>query len=205
MSQAVERARPLKSDGFRTLAVHIDSEPDPITGTDIPPISLSTTFAQSSVGVHKDYEYSQSRSYDTLGKLAKCSARNARQKGRVLSMNDVYGGTFGYLKRVAGELRGVETSFVELEEATEEHDFNAIRDDTKVVLISDSGVRNLYQNVCYSEIYQGGLLIRSSSLFLPSVKNSALYPLHIFGSRTAIVVLSFQNSMEVAEVLEAVH
>ncbi|SJL04839.1 uncharacterized protein ARMOST_08210 [Armillaria ostoyae] len=71
MSQAVERARPLTSDGFRTLAVHVDSEPDPITGTDIPPISLSTTFAQSSVGVHKDYEYSQSRSYDTLGKLAK--------------------------------------------------------------------------------------------------------------------------------------
>ncbi|SJL04833.1 uncharacterized protein ARMOST_08204 [Armillaria ostoyae] len=132
MSQAVERARPLTSDGFRTLAVHVDSEPDPITGTDIPPTSLSMTFAQSSIGVHKGYEYSQSRSYDTLGKLAKCSTRNARQKGRVLSMNDVYGGPFGYLKRVAGVLRGVETSFVELEEATEEHNFNAIRDDTKL-------------------------------------------------------------------------
>ncbi|KAK0441435.1 hypothetical protein EV421DRAFT_1736883 [Armillaria borealis] len=191
MSQDIERARPLTSDGFRTLAVHVDSEPDPITGIDIPPISLSTTFAQSSVGIHKGYEYSQSRSYDTLGKLVKCSTRNTRQKGRVLSMNNVYGGTFGYLKRVAGELRGVETSFVELEEATEEHTFNAIRDDTKVVLISDSGVGNLNQNVRYGEFHQGGLLICSSSLFLPSVKNFAPYPLHIFGSRTAIVVLSF--------------
>ncbi len=46
-------------------------------------------------------------------------------------MNDVYGGNPGYLKCIAGELQGVETSFVELEEAAEEH-INSIRDDTKV-------------------------------------------------------------------------
>ncbi|KAK0442881.1 hypothetical protein EV421DRAFT_1903857 [Armillaria borealis] len=57
--------RPLTSDGFRILAVHIDSEPDPVTGADILPISLSTTFAQSSASVHKGY----STPYDALGKL----------------------------------------------------------------------------------------------------------------------------------------
>ncbi|KAK0442835.1 hypothetical protein EV421DRAFT_1903815 [Armillaria borealis] len=50
-------------------------------------------------------------------------------------MNNVYGGTLGYLKRVAGELLGVETLFVELVEATEEHNFNAIRDATKLTWI----------------------------------------------------------------------
>ncbi len=44
-------------------------------------------------------------------------------------MNDIYGGTLGYL---TGGLQGVETSFIELEDAAEEHSFNAIRDDTIV-------------------------------------------------------------------------
>ena len=36
------------------------SRPDPSTGAVVPPISLSTTFAQSEVGVHQGYEYSRS-------------------------------------------------------------------------------------------------------------------------------------------------
>lgn len=39
--------------GFSTRAIHIGSEPDPITGAVIPPISLSTTYKQDAVGVHK--------------------------------------------------------------------------------------------------------------------------------------------------------
>jgi cystathionine gamma-lyase len=45
---------------FNTLAVHAGQEPDPHTGAVIPPISLSTTFAQSSAGVHKGFDYSRS-------------------------------------------------------------------------------------------------------------------------------------------------
>lgn len=39
--------------GFSTRAIHVGSEPDAVTGAVIPAISLSTTYKQDSVGVHK--------------------------------------------------------------------------------------------------------------------------------------------------------
>ena len=58
-----------KSKHFATLAVHVGSEPDPITGAVTTPISLATTFAQKGLGnLHgrddanswnKGYEYSR--------------------------------------------------------------------------------------------------------------------------------------------------
>jgi len=40
-------------DGFGTRAIHVGSEPNPETGAVIPPISLSTTYKQNAIGVHK--------------------------------------------------------------------------------------------------------------------------------------------------------
>jgi len=40
-------------DGFGTRAIHVGSEPNEETGAVIPAISLSTTYKQSGVGVHK--------------------------------------------------------------------------------------------------------------------------------------------------------
>ena len=40
-------------DGFGTRAVHVGSEANEETGAVIPPISLSTTYKQSAIGVHK--------------------------------------------------------------------------------------------------------------------------------------------------------
>jgi cystathionine gamma-lyase len=40
-------------DGFGTRAIHVGSEPNVETGAVIPPISLSTTYKQEAVGVHK--------------------------------------------------------------------------------------------------------------------------------------------------------
>ena len=40
-------------DGFGTRAIHAGSEPNPQTGAVIPPISLSTTYKQDAIGVHK--------------------------------------------------------------------------------------------------------------------------------------------------------
>jgi hypothetical protein len=39
--------------GFGTRAIHAGSEPDAVTGAVIPSISLSTTYKQDGVGVHK--------------------------------------------------------------------------------------------------------------------------------------------------------
>ena len=38
----------IQKQGFGTRAIHAGQEPDPTTGAVIPPISLATTFAQSS-------------------------------------------------------------------------------------------------------------------------------------------------------------
>ena len=45
--------KPIHVDGFGTRAIHVGSEPNPSTGAVIPPISLSTTYKQEAIGVHK--------------------------------------------------------------------------------------------------------------------------------------------------------
>jgi cystathionine gamma-lyase len=40
-------------DGFGTRAIHVGSEPSSDTGAVIPSISLSTTYKQQGVGIHK--------------------------------------------------------------------------------------------------------------------------------------------------------
>jgi cystathionine gamma-lyase len=56
MSPAIVNGNGIKKphlDGFGTRAIHVGSEPDEETGAVIPAISLSTTYKQSGVGVHK--------------------------------------------------------------------------------------------------------------------------------------------------------
>ncbi|KAG2353268.1 Cys/Met metabolism PLP-dependent enzyme-domain-containing protein [Suillus spraguei] len=143
--------------GFSTRAIHVGSEPDPSTGAVIPPISLSTTYKQDEVGVHKGFEYSRSGNPNrdalehTLVGLeagaghaiafASGSATTATilqslgPNAHVLSVNDVYGGTFRYLTRVAKETMGTESTFVDLENATDDEVLGAIKENTKLIWI----------------------------------------------------------------------
>lgn len=50
----------------------------------------------------------------------------------ILSVNDVYGGTARYLKRVASEIQTLETSFVDLEGANDDTILAACQPNTKV-------------------------------------------------------------------------
>jgi cystathionine gamma-synthase len=107
--------------GFSTRAVHDGQPPDPTTGAVVTPISLSTTFAQASVGEHQGYEYSRSGNptrtaleaqvaslEDAHHGLAFASGlaaednilRLLRPGQRVLLGNDAYGGTFRLIARV---------------------------------------------------------------------------------------------------------
>ena len=45
---------------FATMCVHVGSEPDPLTGAVVPPISLATTFAQNGLGNLHGVEYGNS-------------------------------------------------------------------------------------------------------------------------------------------------
>ena len=44
-----------------TLAIHAGQEPDPTTGAIMTPIFQTSTYVQSSPGVHKGYEYSRTQ------------------------------------------------------------------------------------------------------------------------------------------------
>jgi len=142
--------------GFETRAIHAGQDPDPTTGAVVVPLSLSTTFAQESVGVHHGYEYSRSGN-PTRTALETCVASLERarhglsfasglaaedtvlrclvggainERSRVLLGNDAYGGTYRLISKVWGPL-GVEWSAVDLT------DIDALAaswpDDTKLV------------------------------------------------------------------------
>ena len=52
----------------------------------------------------------------------------------IVSVNDVYGGTSCYMTRVAKEGQGLETTFLDLENADEGRVTAALRNNTKVCL-----------------------------------------------------------------------
>jgi len=142
-----------KEFGFGTRTIHIGQEPDPSTGAVIPPISLSTTYKQSAVGVHKGYEYSRSDNpnrsafEETISSLEKGkyalafssgSAVTATivtsigTNGHIISVDDVYGGTNRYFNKVAGT-QGIEVTFVNLNDPKNIED--AFKHNTKIVWI----------------------------------------------------------------------
>ncbi|KXS17228.1 cystathionine gamma-lyase [Gonapodya prolifera JEL478] len=123
--------------GFGTLAVHAGQTPDPVTGAVIPSISLSTTFLQRApndpIG---GYDYSRAGNptranfEEAVAKLEKGTKALAYASGsaatstiinmiptgsHVILVNDVYGGTFRYMTKVASQ-NGIEFDFVELTE-----------------------------------------------------------------------------------------
>ncbi len=107
--------------GISTKAVHAGQEPDPTWGDVIPPLHLSSTFAQSAPGVHKGFDYSRAgnptrQRYETClaalenGKHAFAFAsglaaidaviRTLSPGDQVVCSDDVYGGTFRLFDRI---------------------------------------------------------------------------------------------------------
>jgi len=134
-----------------TLAVHAGQHPDPTSGAVMPPIVLSSTFAQEGPGVHKGYEYSRSGN-PTRNTLEACIAalegakhglsfgsglgatttilHTLRPGDHVVCGDDVYGGTFRILQRCF-EPFGVKTSFVDFSDPARLE--KAITHETKLV------------------------------------------------------------------------
>jgi cystathionine beta-lyase/cystathionine gamma-synthase len=117
-----------------TLAIHAGYHPDPVHGAVMPPIVLSTTFAQDGPGAHKGYEYGRSGNptRDVLeaclaalegGKHGLAYASGCAATVNILNMlrpgdhvvcgDDVYGGTFRIFDKVMKPL-GLETTFVDM-------------------------------------------------------------------------------------------
>ncbi len=136
-----------------TLAIHAGQEPDPTSGAVMTPIVMSSTFAQSSPGVHKGFEYSRSGN-PTRNTLEACIAaleggtrgfcfgsglaatatllHTLRPGDHILCGDDVYGGTFRLMDKVMGPM-GLSSSFVDMRNPASVR--AAVRPSTKLIWI----------------------------------------------------------------------
>lgn len=114
---------------FGTKVVHLGGEPDPVTGSIMPPIHQTSTFVQKSPGVHQGYEYTRSHN-PTRTRLETCLAglENAKHclvtasgmsattlvmhalpaQSKILCGDDVYGGTSRLFKKVFNNIHQYE-------------------------------------------------------------------------------------------------
>src|SRR5215210_6613418 len=127
---------------FETRAIHDGQEPDPATGAVIVPIYQTSTYVQEGAGETKGYEYSRTGN-PTRAALETCLASlegaaygfafgsgmaatttvlHLLSPGdRVVSVNDVYGGTYRIFTKVY-EPKGYRFEFLSAEDVTERLD-----------------------------------------------------------------------------------
>ncbi|MGH3732122.1 MAG: cystathionine gamma-synthase [Acidimicrobiales bacterium] len=137
--------------GFNTRAIHVGSEPDPVTGAVNPPVYLTSTYAQDGVGVIRFSDYARGDN-PTRAALEACLAdleearygvafasglagedallRTLAPGDHVIMGLDAYGGTYRLLTRVFGAW-GVSVSTVDL--ADPDAIEGAFRDSTKML------------------------------------------------------------------------
>jgi cystathionine beta-lyase/cystathionine gamma-synthase len=60
--------------GFATDAIHVGQEPDPATGSIVPPIYQTSTYVQEALGKHKGYDYARTNHPNRKG-LERCIAK----------------------------------------------------------------------------------------------------------------------------------
>ena len=120
---------------FETKVIHAGQEPDPRTGAVMTPIYATSTYAQSSPGEHKGYDYARTRN-PTRDALEACLAELEGGKAdlalasgmaaigtvlelldsgsHVVAMNDLYGGSYRILERVRKRSANISATFTDL-------------------------------------------------------------------------------------------
>src|SRR6202795_2645432 len=120
---------------FATRTIHAGQTPDPSTGAVMPPIYATSTYVQSSPGVHQGYEYSRSQNptrfaYERCiadledgtrgfafasGLAATATLLELLAPGdHVIASDDLYGGSRRLFSRVRTRSAGLTFSFVDL-------------------------------------------------------------------------------------------
>tara|TARA_R110000782_G_scaffold21904_24_gene58513 strand:+ start:304 stop:1464 length:1161 start_codon:yes stop_codon:yes gene_type:complete len=124
-----------KKYAFATRSIHAGQEPDPSTGAIMQPIYATSTYVQSSPGVHQGYEYSRTQNPTRMayercvadlesgthgfafasGMAATGTLLELIDTGsHVLAMDDLYGGTRRLFARVRERSAGLTFSFVDM-------------------------------------------------------------------------------------------
>lgn len=129
-----------KKLGFNTRAIHAGQEFDPTTGSIIPPIYATSTYEAESPGVHKGFEYARSQNPTRfafermIADLEAGSAGFAFASGlaatstildllpkdsHVISVDDLYSGTYRLFERILKPVSGLDVSYVDLTDPNE--------------------------------------------------------------------------------------
>ena len=138
--------------GFATRCVHAGQENDPTTGAVMTPIYATSTYAQSSPGVHKGFEYSRTQNPTRMafercvadleggtagfafasGMAATATVLDCLDaNSHVVVGDDVYGGTRRLFDLVRRRSAGIQTTYADLSDA--EVLAVAIRPNTRLV------------------------------------------------------------------------
>ncbi len=141
-------------DGLATRVIHAGQRPDPTTGAVITPIYATSTYVQSSPGVHKGYEYARTQNPTRQAFEACVADLEDGQAGfafasgtaaiatvlelldtgaHVIAADDLYGGTFRLFQNVRRASAGLSFSFVDLTDP--EALRGAIQPNTKMVFV----------------------------------------------------------------------
>ena len=124
-----------RTHGLGTRAIHAGQSPDPSTGAVMTPIYATSTYVQSSPGVHQGFEYSRSHNPTRFAYERCVAALEGGTQGyafasglaatstvlemfdtgsHVVCMDDVYGGTYRLFERVRRRSAGLDFDFVDL-------------------------------------------------------------------------------------------
>jgi cystathionine gamma-lyase len=143
-----------KSHGLGTRAIHAGQSPDPSTGAVMTPIYATSTYVQSSPGVHQGFEYSRSHNptrfaYERCvadleggrngyafasGLAATATVLDLLDSGsHVIAMDDVYGGTYRLFERVRRRSAALDFSWVDLNDRAALE--AAVRPNTRLIWI----------------------------------------------------------------------
>ena len=120
---------------FETKVIHAGQAPDPRTGAVMTPIYATSTYAQTSPGEHKGFDYARTRN-PTRDALEACLAElEGGHSGfafasgmaaigtvlelldtgaHVVAMDDLYGGSYRILERVRKRSAGIKATFTDL-------------------------------------------------------------------------------------------
>ncbi|MAZ38964.1 MAG: cystathionine beta-lyase [Legionellales bacterium] len=118
-----------------TRVIHAGQSPDPSTGAIMPPIYATSTYIQSSPGIHQGYEYSRSQNPTRMA-YERCVADLESGKAgfafasgmacistvleliehgsHIIAMDDLYGGTFRLFDKVRSHTANLNFSFVDM-------------------------------------------------------------------------------------------
>ena len=145
--------RPNQLD-FATRCVHAGQEPDPTTGAVMMPIYTTSTYAQSSPGVHKGFDYARTKNPTRMaferciadleggsagfafasGLAAIATVLDCLDHGaHIIAVDDLYGGSRRLFERVRKRSAGLETTYLDPTDLSALE--GAIRPNTRLIWI----------------------------------------------------------------------